>query len=237
MRFLESVGAMNDILKDLNRRFDYAALRSNVDDKAVIALCEEARQYDFFAVCVNPCWVEFARKLLQGSNTRTVATAGFPLGANRTDIKAAEAAKAVTDGATEIDMVANIGLIKSGEIVKVEREIAEVRKSMPFNVILKVIIEAPLLSAGEQSNAVQAVINGGAQFVKTGTGFSGDVTVDQVQTLYKFAGGKIEVKASGGIRTLEQCQKLIEAGVSRLGSSSSVQIMEELKRLKSAQFP
>jgi deoxyribose-phosphate aldolase len=161
-----------------------------------------------------------------------VSTVGFPLGANRTDIKVAEASKAVTDGAMEIDMVANIGWIKSNRLAEVESEILEVRKSIPFNVILKVIIEAPLLSVIQQEEAVKAVINGGAQFVKTGTGFSGDATIEQVENLFLAAGGKIEVKASGGIRTLEQCRKLLESGASRLGSSSCVQIMNELKQAK-----
>ncbi len=228
---------MKDLLKNLNRRFDHAALKSDVDEKCINQLCEEAQQYDFFAVAVNPVWVKIAFQQLHGTTTKVVSTAGFPLGANRTDIKTAEAAKAVQDGGSEIDMVANIGWVKSADFKAVEREIAEIRKSIPFNVVLKVIIEVSLLTGQEQINSAKAVIDGGAQFVKTGTGFSGDVTVEQVEALFKAAGGKIEVKASGGIRSLEQCRKLLEAGASRLGSSSSVQIMEELKRLKSAQFP
>ena len=220
---------MNNLLKDLNRRFDHAALKSDVDEKAVLKLCEEAVEYDFFAVCVNPVWVKIAAEKLNGTNTKVVSTAGFPLGANRTDIKAVEAAKSVKDGASEIDMVTNIGWIKSGDFEKVEKEIAEVRKSIPFNVLLKVIIEASLLTQLELNEATKAVIAGGAQFVKTGTGFFGDATVEQVQTLLKAAGGKIEVKASGGIKTLEKCQKLLSAGAVRLGTSSSVQIMREFK--------
>jgi len=225
---------MNEILKELNRRFDHAALKADIDEKGIIKLCEEARQFDFFAVAVNPVWVKIAFQQLQGTDTKVVSTAGFPLGANRTDIKTAEAAKAVGDGASEIDMVANIGWIKSGEFSKVTQEISEIRKSIPFNVFLKVIIEASLLSLQEQINSTKSVINGGAQFVKTGTGFSGDVTVKQVGTLFKAANGQIEVKASGGIRTLGQCRKLLEAGASRLGSSSTIQIMHELQQVKTA---
>ena len=220
---------MNDLLKNLNRLFDHAALKSDVDEKAVLKICEEAIQYDFFAVCVNPVWVEIASGNLANKNTKIVSTAGFPLGANRTNIKVSEATKAVKDGAVEIDMVANIGWIKSGDFRAVEMEISEVRKSIPFNVVLKVIIEASLLTSYEQIEATKAVVAGGAQFVKTGTGFFGDVTVEQVKTLFEAAGGKIEVKASGGIRTVEQCRKLLEAGATRLGTSSSVQIMKELK--------
>ncbi|MGH8016424.1 MAG: deoxyribose-phosphate aldolase, partial [Candidatus Zixiibacteriota bacterium] len=106
---------MYDFLKDLARRFDHSALKADLDEKKIIKLCEEARRYDFLAVCVNPVWVKTAHELLQGSNTHVVATAGFPLGANCTDIKSLESAKAVSDGAMEIDMVTNIGWIKSGE--------------------------------------------------------------------------------------------------------------------------
>jgi len=215
---------------ELHRRFDYAALNADVDEKTIVKLCQEALKFDFFAVCVNPAWVQTAHRLIQGSNTRIVSTAGFPLGANRSDIKAAEAARAVKDGASEIDMVANIGWIKSGEFKKAENEIAEVRKSIPFNIILKVIIEASLLNTSQQIEATKAVIFGGAQFVKTGTGFSGDATIEQVTTLQSAAKGKVEVKASGGIRTLKQCREFLLAGASRLGSSSCVQIIEELKR-------
>ncbi len=222
---------MNDLLKALNRRLDHSSLKPDVDEKLVLRLFDEAIKYDFFAVCVNPIWVKTAKEKLSGANTKVVSTAGFPLGANRSDIKSAEAAKAVKDGASEIDMVAHIGWIKSGDLKKVENEIAEVRKSIPYNVILKVIIEASLLTTSEQIEATKAVISGGAQFVKTGTGFFGDATVEQVQTLCKSAGGKIEIKASGGIRTVEQCRNLIRAGASRLGTSSGVKIMEELKSL------
>ncbi len=225
---------MDEILKDLNCRFDHAALKPDVDEKGLIKLCDEARQYDLFAVCVNPVWVKTVRGLLLGSSIRIAATAGFPLGANRTDIKATEAAKAVQDGASEIDMVANIGRIKSGDFKAVEREITEVRKSIPFNVLLKVIIEAPLLTRLEQIEATKAVIAGGAQFVKTGTGFFGDATVEQIKTLYEEAQRKIEIKAAGGIKTVEQCLRFIETGATRLGSSSCVRIMQELRRSDSA---
>lgn len=223
---------MKDLLKDLNRRLDHSSLKSDVDEKAVIRLCDEAVKNNFFAVCVNPIWVMTAAEKLSGTNIKVVSTAGFPLGASRSEIKASEAAKAVSDGASEIDMVANIGWIRSGDFKAVEQEIDEIRRSLPFNVVLKVIIEASFLMPKEQSRATKAVMAGGAQFVKTGTGFFGDATVEQVQTLFKSAGGKIEVKASGGIRTVEQCRKLLGAGAIRLGTSSSVKIMQELEASK-----
>jgi deoxyribose-phosphate aldolase len=138
-----------------------------------------------------------------------------------------EAVKGVRDGAHEIDMVTNIGWLVSDRFSLAETEIAEVRKVLPYNVVLKVIIEAGFLSEKQRINATRAVINGGAQFVKTCTGFFGGATVEQVRTLHRAAAGQIEVKASGGIRTFEQCRQLLEAGATRLGSSASVAIIRE----------
>ena len=216
---------------DLNQYFDHAALKPDVDQQAITKLCEEAIKYMFFAVAVNPIWIKEASEIVQGTNVKVVSTVGFPLGANRTDIKTDEAARAVSDGADEIDMVANISWSKSGEFAKVEQEIRNVRKSVPFNVLLKVIIECPLLTKPEQISAAKAVINGGAQFVKTSTGFSGDVTPEQVKILFEAVSSQIEIKASGGIKTARQCRELIECGASRLGSSSSVTIVQEQQQL------
>jgi len=218
-------------LKNLNSFFDHASLKPDVTEQAITKLCNEAIENKFFAVAVNPFWVRTAAEILQGSNVKVVSTVAFPLGANRTDIKIYEAARAVSDGADEIDMVANIGWIKSGEFAKVEQEIANVRKSIPFNILLKVIIECSLLTEPEQISAAIAVMNGEAQFVKTGTGFSGNVTPEQVKILFEAVGGQIEVKASGGIKTAGQCRDLIECGASRFGSSSSVAIVQELQQL------
>ena len=222
---------MSNKLKNINRYFDHAALKPEVNQQAITKLCNEAIKYNFFAVAVNPVWVRTAAEIVQGTNVKVVSTVAFPFGANRTDIKTDEAARAVSDGADEIDMVANIGWIKSGEFAKVEQEIRNVRKSIPFNVLLKVIIECSLLTKPEQISAAKAVINGGAQFVKTGTGFSGGVTPEQVKILFEAVSGQVEVKASGGIKTAGQCQELIECGASRLGSSSSVAIVQELQLL------
>jgi len=156
-----------------------------------------------------------------------LSVAGFPLSASRPDVKLFEATKGVSDGASEIDMVANVGWLASERYTDVEDEIRLLRKGLPYNVVLKVIIEAGKLSPEQQVEATKCVINGGAQFVKTCTGFFGGATVEQVRTLHKAAGGQIEVKASGGIKTLEQCRKLLTAGATRLGSSSSVAIMLE----------
>lgn len=191
--------------------------------------CREAKTHQFFSVAVNPVWVTTACDELQGSNVKILSVAGFPLSASRTDVKLFEAIKGVSDGAHEIDMVANVGWMVDGRFSAVEAEIAEIRKGLPFNVLLKVIIEAGKLSVEQQRKATRAVVAGGAQFVKTSTGFFGGATVDQVRVLSEEAAGEIEVKASGGIRTLAQCRELLEAGATRLGSSSSVAIMNELR--------
>ena len=218
-------------LRNLNIHFDHAALKPDADQQAITKLCNEAIEHKFFAVAVNPFWVSAAAEIVQGTNVKVVSTVGFPLGANRTDIKTDEAARAVSDGADEIDMVANIGWIKSGDFAKVEQEIKEIRKSIPFNVLLKVIIECSLLTNPEQISAARAVVNGGAQFVKTSTGFFGGVILEQVKILFGAVGSQIEVKASGGIKTARQCRQLIECGASRLGSSSSVAIVQEQQQL------
>ena len=216
------------ILHNLNRRFDHAALFPETDEAAVRTACEQALKHEFFSVAVNPVWVSLAADLLRSSASKVLGVAGFPLGANRTNIKAAEASNCVADGAHEIDMVANIGHIVSERWSDVESEIATIRRALPYNVVLKVIIEASKLTEQQQIEATRAVVAGGAQFVKTGTGFFGGATVGQVSTLVAAARGEIEVKASGSIKTLAQCRELLTAGASRLGSSSSVSIMREL---------
>ncbi len=219
---------MTDILKNLNQRFDHATLHSEVDDKAIEIICQEAIEHKFFSIAINPVWTKKAAELTQGTDVKILSVSGFPLGASRTDIKVVEAVKGVNDGAHEIDMVANIGWLASDQFSKAEEEIKIIRENLPYNVILKVIIEAGKLSEAQQIEASKCVVNGGAQFVKTCTGFFGGATVDQVATLYKAVENQIEVKASGGIRTLEQCHALLEAGATRLGSSSSVSILKEL---------
>ncbi len=218
----------NVILRDLNQRFDHAALSSETDEKAVRTACDEAVRLGFFSVAVNPVWTSLVAELLADTQVKVLGVAGFPLGASRTNIKAAEASNGVADGAHEMDMVANIGHLISGEFARVEEEISTIRRALPYNVVLKVIIEAGKLTEQQQVDATRAVANGGAQFVKTCTGFFGGATTGQVATLVRAAAGEIEVKASGGIKTLEQCRELLGAGATRLGSSASASIMAEL---------
>ena len=220
--------AADSFLHELQRCFDHTNLKADLDSTGIERLCEEARQYSFHSVCINPVWVSFAARLLKGSDVRITTVCGFPLGANRTDIKVAEAAGSIADGAHEIDMVANIAWLKSGDFKQAAQEIQAVRNEMPKEAVLKVIIECALLTPDQQHEAVNAVIDGGAEFVKTGTGFCDPVTAEQVQTLHEAAAGRVKIKAAGGIRTLDQCRTLLKAGADRLGCSSSVAIMREL---------
>ncbi len=219
---------MQSILHDLNRRFDHTLLRPDAESADIARLCDEARRHEFYAVCVNPIWVELATERLTESETRVVTVAGFPLGASRTDVKIVEAVKGAIDGACEIDVVANIGWLVSEEYARVECELTDIRRMLPQETGLKVIIEASKLNQAQRVAATEIVVNSGAQFVKTGTGFFGVAETAQVQTLVKAARGQIGVKAAGGIKTLAQCRELLETGATRLGCSASVIIMDEL---------
>jgi deoxyribose-phosphate aldolase len=215
------------MINEINKCFDHSLLNPETKLEDIISLCRDAREYDFFGIAINPCWVIDAKKELPDSDVKIISVSGFPLSANRVDIKVAEAVKGVEDGADEIDMVANVGYLAMGEYGLVENEISEVRKNLPEDVLLKVIIEAPRITAMAQIEAVKVIINAGAEYVKTATGFFGGATVEIVERLHKAAGGKIKVKASGGIRDLRSTEQLIKAGADRIGSSASVRIMEE----------
>lgn len=218
---------MDAVLRDLHRRIDHAVLQPEAAEEDVRRACQDAQRYDLCAVAVNPVWVAVADAELVGSDTKVLSTTGFPLGATRTDAKLSEAIKAVSDGAREIDMVANIGWLVSGRYQAATAEIAELRKNLPYNVVLKVIIEAGKLTPRQQLDAVSVVADGGGQFVKTGTGFFGQATEEQVRLLHQAADGRVEVKAAGGIKNLETCRRMLKAGATRLGSSASLAIMRE----------
>jgi deoxyribose-phosphate aldolase len=207
---------------------DHTLLKPNASEADILKLCDEAKVYSFQAVCINPYWISKAAAHLNGSAVRIAAVVGFPLGANEPETKLSESLLAVERGAHEIDIVANIGLLASDHSSQAEVELEEIRRRLPPSVVLKVIIEAPLLTTEQQMDAVRMAINSGAQFVKSGTGFSGSVTLEQIQVMCMAAHGEIQVKASGGIRTAEQCGVLIAAGASRIGTSAGVEIMREL---------
>lgn len=213
--------------KILNQYFDHSLLGPETKRADIAALCADAIKYNFFGIAINPYWVRGAHQDLSGSDIKIISVSGFPLSANRTKIKIAEAVCGVEDGADEIDMVANIGLLAMGEYQKVESEIFRIKNELPTEVLLKVIIEAPKISEVAQIEAVKVVVNAGADYVKTATGFFGEATVETVARLHTAADGKIKVKASGGIRDLKTTDALIKAGAERIGSSASVAIMKE----------
>jgi deoxyribose-phosphate aldolase len=215
---------------NIAQMIDHSLLKPDATKEEIRNLCEEGKKYGFVSVCVNPVWVNFCSDLLKGSRVRICTVSGFPLGANKPEIKAKEAETATKEGADEIDMVANIGALKSGDFKLVEEDIKAVRSAVGKEKILKVIIETAVLTNEEKIKVTQIIMACGADFVKTSTGFGyPGATVEDVRLLKKVVGDKIRIKASGGIRDYETVLKLIEAGASRIGTSSGVKIVEQSK--------
>lgn len=213
---------------DIARMIDHTLLRSDATRSQMEQLCQEGREYNFASVCMNPVWVKFCRELLAGSGLRICTVSGFPLGASTSIIKAKEAEIGIRDGADEIDMVMNVGAFKSGDLKLVEDDIKAVRNAIGKDKILKVIIEAGLLTNEEKAKAAEIVESCGADFIKTNTGFGyGGATAEDVKLLRRIAGNNMGVKASGGIRDFQTVISLIEAGANRIGTSSGVKIVEE----------
>lgn len=214
--------------------FDHTILKSDTQKDEVKKVCFEAIKYGFCTVFINPCWVEYAASILQGTSVKVGVPIGFPLGAVTTKVKAFEANDAIKNGAEELDVVLNIGRLKDGDYEWVKKDIVEVVKASQGR-ICKVIIETQLLTKNEKINACHLVKEAGASFVKSNTGlFEGIATVEDIQLMRHVVGTEMGVKASGGIRTLKDALLFIEAGANRLGCSKSVDIIEELKRDKSA---
>ncbi len=204
---------------------DHTLLKATATETAIKKLCEEAKAYKFYAVCVNSCYVSFAKNELLGSKVKLAAVVGFPLGAMATEIKLSEAVYCVETGADEIDMVINVGWLKGGLHVAIIEEIRRVKNAIG-NGILKVIIETCYLTPQEIITACQLVMDGGADFVKTSTGFgTSGATIEDVKMMKKTVGDTIKIKASGGIKDKETALKYIEIGVSRIGTSSGVSMM------------
>lgn len=211
----------------LNEYIDHTALKSAVTENEIKTLCNEAKTYSFKSVCVNPCDVSLASECLKGTKVKVCTVIGFPLGKNPTSVKVFETKEALKDGATEFDMVINVAKLKEGNELYVENEIKSVISSANGNVV-KVIIETGLLTAEEIALATKIVCKAGADFVKTCTGFTGGVATEEaVKIMKENLSGKTLIKASGGIRSKEDALKFIELGVSRIGTSSGVKIMEE----------
>lgn len=209
---------------------DHTLLKPESTKEQVIQLCKEAAEYEFASVCVNPSYVETAAAELKDSKVKVCTVIGFPLGASTSETKAFETKDAIAKGAEEIDMVVNIGAIKSGDSELVKKDIQAVVEAAKGKAIVKVIIEASLLTDEEKVLASRLSKEAGADFVKTSTGFStGGATVADVKLMRETVGSELGVKASGGVRSLEDVQNMIDAGASRIGASSGVQIMQGLK--------
>ncbi|KKS24027.1 MAG: deoxyribose-phosphate aldolase [Candidatus Yanofskybacteria bacterium RIFCSPHIGHO2_01_FULL_41_27] len=212
---------------NIARYIDHTLLKPDATEKQIIALCEEAKEYGFYSVCVNPIWVSVCRKFLLDLPIKVCSVVGFPLGANLSLIKATETIWAIRDGADEIDMVPNIGELISGGFYSCQRDIEQVRRIVS-KAVLKVIIETCLLTDEEKVKACRIAELAGADFVKTSTGFSsGGATVEDVRLMRKTVGNRLGVKAAGGIKTYKMAKAMIEAGANRLGCSNSVAIVRE----------
>lgn len=210
----------------VNSYIDHTLLKADANEEQIHALIDEAKEYQFASVCVNPTWVKTAANALKDSPVKVCTVIGFPLGASTTTVKAFEAKDAIANGADEIDMVINIGALKSSNFKLVEDDIKAVVESSGTKLV-KVIIETCLLTDDEKVKACQLAKSAGADFVKTSTGFStGGATIEDIALMRKTVGPDMGVKASGGARTLEAAQAFIKAGATRIGTSSGVAIMK-----------
>jgi deoxyribose-phosphate aldolase len=214
--------------QELARYFDHTLLKPFATQGDIQDLCREALDYQFYSVCVNPCHVALVSRTLTGSGVKTCSVVGFPLGCSTSQVKALEAGRAVEDGADEIDMVLAVGALKQGLHDQVENDIRAV-VAAAGQALVKVIIEACYLSDSEKRAACSIAERAGADFVKTSTGFgSGGALVEDIRLMKSVVGDRLQIKASGGISTLEQALAMIEAGADRLGASAGVTIIGEL---------
>jgi len=206
---------------------DHTALKPELTKEDILKLCEEAKEYQFASVCVNPTWVKTAAEALKGTDVKVCTVIGFPLGATTPETKAFETKNAIENGATEVDMVINIGALKDKNYDIVEEDIRAVVNAAKGKALTKVIIETCLLTDEEKVKACELSVKAGADFVKTSTGFStGGATVEDVQLMRKTVGSEVGVKASGGVRDAKAAQMMIEAGATRIGASSGVAIVK-----------
>ena len=208
-----------------NKLIDHTLLKQDATPEQIIKLCEEAKEFDFMSVCVNPAYVPLAAKCLEGSDVKVCTVIGFPLGMNLTKTKVEEAELCIKQGADEIDMVINVGMLKAGHDDYVKGEI-KLLKEVAGSRVLKVIIETCLLTDEEKVRACQLSKEAGADFVKTSTGFStGGATTHDVALMRKIVGPDMGVKASGGVRTHEDLIAMVEAGANRIGTSNGTKII------------
>ncbi|MBO5011807.1 MAG: deoxyribose-phosphate aldolase [Elusimicrobiaceae bacterium] len=205
---------------------DHTILKPVASKEDVRRICDEAKQHGFFSVCINPYWVAYAKELLKGTDVKVCTVIGFPLGANTTAVKEYETRDALKNGADEIDMVINLGALKSGDYDTVLNDISAVRKACEGH-ILKVIIETSQLTEEEKVKTCELAAKAGADFVKTSTGFTGGgATAADVALMRKSVPANMQVKASGGVRSREDFDAMVAAGATRIGASSGVKIIE-----------
>jgi len=217
---------------NIAKMIDHTNLKPEASLSQIEKLCQEGKEHGFFSICVNPAWVSYCAEALKGSGIKVCSVSGFPLGANTKEIKIKEAEMGSRNGADEIDMVVNIGALKSGDRKLAEDEIKGVREALGKEKILKVIIETCLLTDREKIEAAKIVMDCGADFVKTSTGFGmKGATLEDVRLLKDVVKDRIKVKASGGIRDYQTVLKMIQAGADRIGTSSGVKIIEEMRNL------
>jgi len=214
-------------MMSIARKIEHTLLKAEATEKEIVNLCHEAKMNRFAAVCVNPCYVRIAAKVLHGTGVGVVAVIGFPLGATLTEIKVQEVLAVKAFGAKEADMVMNIGWAKSGNWLAVAQDIERVVEAAhACGLIIKVIIETSLLTEAEKKSAAEIVTRAGADFIKTSSGYaSGGATVEDIRNLKAWTGEGVRIKASGGIKTRESALQLIRAGADRLGSSSGLSLI------------
>lgn len=209
----------------MNKYIDHTLLKPETTAAMIDKLCAEAKEHDFASVCVNPYWVKRCAELLAGTDVKVCTVVGFPLGASTTAVKVAETRDAIANGATEVDMVLNVGALKSGDLETVKRDVAAVKEAAG-EVLLKVILETGLLTDEEKKTACELCVQAGADYVKTSTGFGpGGATVEDIALMRKAVGPDVGVKASGGVRDRAAALAMIEAGATRIGASSGIAIV------------
>ncbi|SJZ75000.1 deoxyribose-phosphate aldolase [Anaerorhabdus furcosa] len=210
----------------LNKTIDHTLLKQNSTEAQLIQLCKEAKEFDFATVCVNPCWIELCKKELEGTDVGVCTVIGFPLGAMTSASKVFEAKNAIEMGADEVDMVLNIGALKDNKMDYVINEIKAIKEAVGTH-CLKVIIETCLLTDEEKVRACKAVVEAGADFVKTSTGFStSGATIEDVKLMKETVKNACKVKAAGGVRSHDDLLKMIEVGADRIGTSSGVSLLQ-----------
>ncbi|MDR2464696.1 MAG: deoxyribose-phosphate aldolase [Streptococcaceae bacterium] len=210
----------------LNKYIDHTILKADTTETGVKKIIDEAIEYEFKSVCVNPAWVNFAHEHLKETDVLVCTVIGFPLGANTSEVKAYETSDAIRNGADEVDMVINIGALKSGKVTTVLKDIQAVVDAAKGKALTKVIIETSLLTEQEKITACELAKKAGADFVKTSTGFStGGATVEDIRLMRKTVGPKMGVKASGGIYSEDDAKAMIDAGATRIGTSAGVAIV------------